>query len=521
MPRNLKSANLGLLARLRSVLVVGVAVVLGGTVLGLHATTAQAQDRTVTIVLSEEPEIVDPCTSSRSNVGRVIKQNVAESLTEIDPHDGTITPRLATSWEKRNDLTWEFKIRPGVKYHDGTLFNAQAAVDSINRIMSPTLDCEVRTKFFGGVKLTPRAVDDLTLEITSDKPMPILPTMMGTVTVYKPRVDINTYDRSPIGTGPYRFVSWTVGQEIILERFDGYWGKRPQVERGRYIWRTEPAVRAAMVLTGEADIVPNIAVQDANQPELDFSYPNSETTRLRLDVSQPPLNDRRVRLAMNYAVDRNALRGSIFSKDVIPATQLVFPSINGHNPDLKVFPYDPEKAKQLLAEARRDGVPVDKPIHMVGRINIYPNATEAMQALQAMFTTVGLKTDLKMLEVSQWLKVWRPPYPEPRQPIAIQGMHDNNNGDAVFTVFNKYHTKGSNSFVSDPKLDELIEKAGVASGDERRRLFQQAFKRANEDIVADVILFHMVGYTRVSKRVNFQPSISTNSELHLEDVTFK
>jgi peptide/nickel transport system substrate-binding protein len=158
---------------------------------------------------------------------------------------------------------------------------------------------------------------------------------------------------------------------------------------------------------------------------------------------------------------------------------------------------------------------------MVGRINIYPNATEAMQAMQAMFTAVGLKADLKMLEVSQWLKIWRPPYPEPRQPIAIQGMHDNNNGDAVFTVFNKYHSKGSNSYVSDPQLDALIEKAGVASGAERRRLFQQAFKRANEEIVADIILFHMVGYTRVSKRINFRPSISTNSELHLEDVTFK
>jgi peptide/nickel transport system substrate-binding protein len=481
----------------------------------------QGQERSITIVISEEPNILDPCMSSQSAVGRVVRQNVAESLTQIDPKDGSVTPRVATSWQKIDSLTWRFTLRPGVRYHDGTPFNAQAAVDSINRIMSPTIDCGIRTQFFGGVKLTPRAVDDLTLEIKSDVPMPILPTNMGTVTMYKPKVPNNVYDREPVGTGPYKFVRWKVGQEVILERFAGYWGKAPQVERARYIWRAESAVRAAMVLTGEADIAPTITRQDANQPELDFSYPNSETTRLRLDLSQPPLNDRRVRLALNYAVDREALRGTVVSKDVIPATQLIFPTINGHNPDLKVFPYDPEKARQLLAEARRAGVPVDSTIYLIGRTTMYPEATETMQALQAMYTAVGLKTELSMLDNAVYIKYNRKPFATPRKPIALQNMHDNNNGDAQFTAFANYHSKGANSYFEDKDLDALIEQARATSGPERRKLWQQLFKRANDEIVGEVMLFHMVGYTRVGKRVNFIPSIATNTEIRIQDVTFK
>ena len=254
---------------------------------------------------------------------------------------------------------------------------------------------------------------------------------------------------------------------------------------------------------------------------MDFSYPNSETSRLRIDGSRAPLNDIRVRQALNLAVDRDAIRGTILSKDVIPATQLVVPSINGHNPALKVWGYDPEQAKKLLAEAKADGVPVDKTIHLIGRINIYPNATEVMEALQAMYEAVGLKTKLQMLEVSQWVEILQKPYAEDRPPVLLQSQHDNNNGDAVFTVFNKYHSKGANSTLSDSTLDGFIQKAETAVGAERRMLWQKGFKRINDEIVADVPLFHMVGYTRVGKTIRYQPTISTNSELHLEDMSFR
>jgi peptide/nickel transport system substrate-binding protein len=498
----------------------GAAAILALT--GMAVATAPAQAaKIVTVVLSEEPEGLDGCNSNRSTVGRVAKQNIVETLTEIDPKDGAITPRLATSWSKINETTWQFKLRQGVKFHDGAPFNATTAAQALSRTMDTGLDCETRTKSFGDLKLSSKVIDDYTLEISANKPVPILPTRMGVVSLSSPNTPTDKLVLDPIGTGPYKFKSWTPGQEIVIERFDGYWGPKPEVDGARYIWRSESTVRAAMVQVGEADIAPNIAVQDATDPSMDFSYPNSETTRLRIDLTRPPLDDKRVRLALSYAFDREALRGSILSKDIEHATQIIVPSINGHNPSLKPREYNPEKAMQLIAAAKAAGVPVDKEILILGRTNIYPNGTEAMEAMMAMFQSVGLNVKLRMTEVGTWLTYLTKPYDENRGPILLQAQHDNNNGDAVFSIFNKYACDGAQSSMCDPALDALISKASTLSGDERRAAWQEVNRMIYEDEVADVWMYHMVGYSRAGNRINFTPSISTNSELHLEDITFK
>ena len=480
-----------------------------------------AEDGEITIVLSEEPDIIDPCEASRSNVGRIVKQNVTETLTEIDPDDGSITPRLATEWEQIDDLTWRFKLKEGVKFHDGEPFNAETARTAILRTLDERIDCEIRIKFFGGMQVTPEPVDEYTLDIKTAEPAPILPTMMGTMTITSPNTVEGERTRDPIGTGPYRFVSWTPGTSVVLERFPDYWGEQPEVAKVTYVFRGESAVRAAMVAAGEADIAPNIAVQDATDPDMDFSYLNSETSSFRIDVDKPPLDDLRVRKAMNLAIDRDAMIGTIFSEDVVKATQFVVPSINGHNPDLEPYPYDPEQAKALLAEAAADGVPVEDEIMMIGRLEIYPNATEHAEATMAMLQEVGFNVKLDMLEVGEWVDTYTKPYAEDRPPQLVQTQHDNNNGDAVFTVFFKYHSDGAQSVLSNPELDALIEKATVSTGEERQQAWQEAFRMVHEDIVADIKMFYMVGYTRVGPRIDFTPDISTNSELQVAKVKFK
>ena len=287
------------------------------------------------------------------------------------------------------------------------------------------------------------------------------------------------------------------------------------------MFRGESAVRAAMVAAGEADIAPNIAVQDATDPEMDHSYLNSETSSFRIDVTKPPLDDIRVRKAMNLAVDRDAMIGTLFSEDVVKATQMVVPSINGHNPNLEPYPYDPEQAKQLLDQARADGVPVDDEITLIGRVEIYPNATEHAEAVMAMLQEAGLNVKLNMMEVAGWVDTYTKPYAEDRPPQLVQTQHDNNNGDAVFTVFFKYHSDGAQSVLSDPKVDELIETATVSTGEERQKAWQEAFRMVHEDLIADIMMFHMVGYTRVGPDVDFTPDISTNSELQLSKIKFK
>lgn len=482
---------------------------------------AQQADTDVTIVLETQPDQLDPCQSSKSQVGKVIKQNVVETMTEIDPSTGEIGPRLATEWSQVDDLTWTFMLRDDVVFHDGTPFNAEAMQYSIERTLDESIDCEIRVKFFGGIELTATVKGEYELELKTAQPVPILPTLMGTVVAMSMATPMGEITREPIGTGPYILAEWSPGKQIVLERFGDYWGEEAAVTRATYIWRSESAVRAAMIAQGEADIAPNIAVQDANDDSMDFSFLNSETSRLRIDTEIAPLDDRRVRLALNYATDRDGMMGTIFSDQVIQSTQHVVPGINGHNPDLEPYPYDPERAMELLAEAKADGVPVEDEIVIVGRYNLYPNSEESLQALKAMYDAVGFNTTLRMTEASEWYDLLFKPYAEDRKPSLFQEQHDNNNGDAVFTIFVKYHSEGGQSTISDPVLDDLIDRGGKATGEERTQLYQEAFKRIHEEIVPDVSLFHMVGFTRVNPRLNFRPSIATNSELQLSQIRFE
>jgi peptide/nickel transport system substrate-binding protein len=474
----------------------------------------------VTIVLDVEPRSLDPGELISMFPGQVMMKNILEPLTVMNPADSSLIPRLATSWKRVDANTWHFVLRKGVKFHDGEDFNAEAVVFSIKRLFDKRIESNTRGKFFGGVNMEGRALDHYTLEVKTESPQPLLPTFMGVLPVCSPHTPMDKWTRNPIGTGPYRLVKWDAGQQIVLERFDGYWGKQPQVKKAIYVWRNESSVRAAMVLIGEADLAPNIAKQDANNPDVDHSYFNAETSRLRIGGDwDPPLNDRRVRLALNYAVDRNAIRGSILSKDVVPATQLVVPSTFGHNPDLKVWPYDPKKAKQLLDEARKDGVPVDKEITLIGRIGIHPGAQELMEAVMTMYQAIGLNVKLKMVDPGVYRTYANKPYPAGL--YIMQAMHDNNKGDAGFTGFYFYHCKGGSTVVCDKTVDELIEKAQVATGEERKNLWRATFKRIYEETVSEVMLYHMVGYARIGKRIQYKPSIATNCEIALEQITVK
>ena len=503
---------------------------LKGTLLALSATAllwsttsgfAQGADESVTIVLPGSPDRLDPCETPRSVIGRIIKQNVVETLVELDYANHAVLPRLAESWTQVSPTEWRFKLREGVTFHDGTPFDADAVVYSLERTLDPTLTCITRTKYFGGVELTAKAADPHTVVFTTATPMPILPTLLAQVAISSVNTPKGEYTADPIGTGPFEFDSWTQGENVKLSRFDGYWGAAPKIAGATYVWRTESSVAAAMVATGEADLAFSIAPQDATDPATDKVYPNSETAMFRLSVDIPPLNDIRVRKAINLAIDRQAFLGTVVSPEAELAEQQVGPSVLGHNPNLKPWPYDPEQAKALLAEAAADGVPVDTEIRMIGRPAMFANSSEFVEAAAEMLRAVGLNIKLDNLEMTQWLAMANKPFAPDRQPNVFLTMHDNNGGDAAFTAFFKYDSDGRQSEIHDPEIDSLIERAGAASGEERAALYQEAFRRVYEDIVADAPLFHMVNYMRVGERLDFTPTIANAVELQLTKLNVK
>jgi peptide/nickel transport system substrate-binding protein len=428
-------------------------------------------------------------------------------------------PELATEWTQKDDLTWTFTLREGVKFHDGSDFDADDVVASITRLKSEALACFTDVKFFSDVEFTPTVKGPYELELKTSRPVPILPTLLSFLAVNTDSIS-DEPSRAPIGTGPFKFTSWTAGQEIVVDAFDGYWGEKPVVTKATYLFRTESSIRASMVAIGEADIAPSIAMQDATNADMDFGYLNSETLRLRLDGMIAPTDDVRVRKAINHAIDREAFVGSLLPEDVIIATQLVGPSIFGHNDALVPYSYDPELAKQLLAEAAADGVAVDTPLKLIGRQNIYPNSQEVLTAIVSMLQDVGLSVSLEITETAQNYQLMTRPFAEDRANMLMEDQHDNNAGDASFTLYSKYHTDGAQSTVSDAVIDDLITRGTAAVGDERQQLFRDAFERLHDELAADVELFHMIGFTRVNPRVQFTPTIATNTELQLSQITF-
>lgn len=492
------------------------ALVLGGM---LAATPVMAQEHDVTIVLPEQPANLEPCRSIRADIGRVINMNITETLTDINVDTGTVEPHLATEWEQVNDTTWRFTLRDDVTFQDGSAFNADAVVNSINRLMNPNLTCDSRSKF-GDVTLTPSAVDEHTVEIKSDIAMPIMPTLMGTVQIVSPKLPFDKEVNEPVGTGPYTLEE-ADNEHIVLVRSDSYWGEAPTVERATFVWRSESAIRAAMVETGEADLTPAIAVQDATNPDTDIAYLNSETTRMRIDMQIPPLDDIRVREALNRAIDWDGMGEALFGSEVLRASQMVPPGTNGFNDQIKPWTFDPDRARELIEEARADGVPVDTEITIIGRNGFFPNSSESLQAMQALWSEIGLNITIQELEAADWVRYLDKPFPEERGPTLFQQQHDNNTGDAGFTAPVMYTSEGQYSTVQNPELDAVILDAMTSAGAERGEKFAEAFRIVHDEVIADVPMYHMIGYVRVSPRIDYTPNLKTNGEVRLSAIGFK
>ena len=469
---------------------------------------------------------LEPCNTSNAVNGLVTRENVLETLTELDVNDGSVKPRLATDWEQQPDGAWRIHLREGVTFSDGAAFDAEALKYSTDRFFNPNLStasCLNRERFFSDASIEVRVVDDYTVDFISTPVDPILPRRLSQLVIASPNTPMDELTNDPIGTGPYVVTNYVPDQTVVLERRDEYWGELPETEQATYIWRSESAVRAAMGETGEADIALEIAPTDASNPETDLPYFNSETTRLRFAVGAPPLDDIRVRQAIKYAVDREAL-ATLLNPGAELATQTVLPSVFGYNDELPQQEYDLDRARELIAEARADGVPVDATIRFINRDVLFSNTNEFAQAVQGMLAEIGLNLQYSNLSSPQWIQAMQRPTEDGTAAMLMDSI-DNNMGDAIFSVWTRYYSNRENgggnvSDFGNAEFDRLYDAAVTAGGDERRQLLEDAFKVVY-DAHIELPLFHMVGIARVSPRITFQPTLALVQELQLSQVTYK
>ncbi|MFC3997924.1 ABC transporter substrate-binding protein [Nocardiopsis sediminis] len=472
---------------------------------------------TLRVVLAQEPPNLDPCEGSLTSIGVVVRSNISEPLIERDPVSGELEPLLATEWEQTEPTTWTLDLRSDVTFHDGQPFTAEDAAFSIDRAVNSDLNCNVDGYVFDGKDLEVEAVDDTTVTVTTEDPDPVMPLRLSFIEVVPRTTSTGTKVREPVGTGPYAMEGWETGVSISLRRNDDYWGEAPAFPEARYVWRSEPAVRAAMITRGEADLATGLNPEDATEDN-SVAYPNNETTALRLDGREAPLDDIRVRRAIDLAIERQDIADTLYDGLAEPAAQLVPDGVVGYNPDLEPTVPDPEAARDLVAEAAADGVPVDRRISLVARNGQFPRVAETAEALQYQLAAVGLNVEITMLDTAAHLQYQIRPMAENVGPVALLVMHGNQTGDAAFTIGQYMMSEGAQSTFGTAEMDERIADAGALSGDERADALAGILAVQNEDIAQFAHIAHMQGLMGISRTVRYEPNSASGDELRLSEV---
>lgn len=475
-------------------------------------------DETLRVVLTQEPPTLEACDANLTSTGVVVRSTVTEPLVERNPSTGDLEPLLATEWEQTGDTEWTFTVRDDVTFQDGTPFDAEAAAHSIDRAVNGALGCDVEGYVFGDDDLEVAATDATTLTVTTPSPDPILPLKLSFIEIVSPETSADEMVREPIGTGPYAIGEWQAGTKITLERNDDYWGEAPQFATVEYQWRSEGTVRAAMITSGEADIALGLSAEDGIG-DLGVSYPNNETIALRFSGQTAPLDDIRIRQAINYAIDREGIVSSLYPDGDTVAAQLIPEGIVGFNSDLEPWAYDPEEAKSLVEAAEADGVAVDTKIIMPVRTAQFPKVSELGEVLREQLAAAGLNVELRMVDTTQHLQYQTKPFVTDEGPIAMLVQHGNQAGDAQFTVEQYMLTGAAQAEFGDPALDELITEARNLTDDERQAAYQEVFAYERENVVALAPIAHQTVMLGLSDRVNYEPNSSTGDELRIKEVT--
>ncbi|EWG97764.1 hypothetical protein Q427_34270 [Halomonas sp. BC04] len=451
-----------------------------------------------------------------------------EALTARDPGTGDLLPGLATDWEQIDDHTWHFHIREGVQFHDGSALNAEVAAFGLDWTWNADRRGSLSIRGFMGPSMEFRAVDEYVLEITLAEPDPLLPTRLYASTIPSKKQIENSVDEwltSPVGTGPYRFVEWDRGNHVIVERNEDWWGfgnndaqGYPEYERATFLIRTENASRISGLRAGEVDFAERLT-PDVCLAELDdrcLEAPASSIIFIKLDNVHPVLGDDRVRMAISHAMDREAI-GEVILGGAQPASQLVSEGVTGFVEDLEPHEFNMDRARELLDEARADGVPVDSmPLRLIARQDSFPANDQVLEIVLESLNQLGItNVNASILEPSSFNPTWLTNYHEIEEDRGVMALHRHPDEwfDLAPTASNYFVCDGAPSSYCNPEADELYRKGAAATGEEREQYFQELSRIVYEDnpyiMMVNQPLFHGVNH----ESLEWSPRIDMSIQL--------
>ena len=465
----------------------------------------------LTIGLASEPTAIDPHfhnlgpnnAMSRHIFDRLILQNELQQL----------EPGLAVSWEPIDDLTWEFKLREGVKFHDGSDFTADDVLCTWDRAPNvPNSPSSFATYTKGK---TVEKIDDYTVHFKTEAPYPLMANDVSTVTIVSDEVGCQATTAefndgaAAMGTGPFKFVSYTPGDSIVVERNDDYWGEKPIWTKITFKPIKSGPARVAALLAGDVDVIASVPTTDVTTlaKNEDVSLSQGVSNRviyLHLDhdrTTSPfvkangggdienPLQKLEVRKAISMAINRDAIVDRVMEGVAIKAGQLLPDGFFGVSDKLSPVDYDPEAAKAMLAEA---GYPDGFELTIHGPNDRYINDAKIAEAIGQMLTRIGIKTTVETMPRSVYFgRASRGgPNDTPEFSFILVGWGAGS-GEAssplksLIATHNPDKGWGSSNRgrYSNPEFDALLETALATVDDEKRQaLLAEATEMAIEDV---------------------------------------
>ena len=432
-----------------------------------------AQSKDVLTVAGHEANLtLDPIATTMRTVITHTRPLMFDTLVSRD-EKGQVRPSLATSWKTINELTWEFSLRKGVKFHNGEKFDASSVQKTYGILLDPK-QRKSQGFLWSGIDRIEK-IDDYTVRIHTKKPMGTLLSNLAIGALVPPSYNYETFGTKPIGTGPYKFVEWVRGDHLTVEANNSYWRGSPSFKKVIWYPMAEESTRVATAMTGEVDIISVIpthmaSVLDANPNVNLMSVTSINTPHLALGgkartgpVGGNPL----VLKAIAHAIDRDRIAKEAFRGYAWPASSSHAPGVLGHCP-VDFGGYDPEKSKKLLAQAGfPDGISGLDSWYVKGA---YPNIDEVAVLIHDMLRNVGIHVDIRIApdwavagpllnggNFNVWYEAW-----------------NNYVLDADFFLSFNFHSKGRyrEGFERYPvwqEMDKLIEQARFNHDQDKRR----------------------------------------------------
>ncbi len=430
--------------------------------------TAASTKDTIVIAQGTDAISLDPAKHTTFTTQSIL-WHIYEPLVTRDA-TGTYKPMLATEWKTLNDTTWQFKLRAGVKFHNGDPFTADDVKFTFDRALDPATKSPTRANLTQIKRVD--VVDPLTVNFITDGAYPLLLYRLTEVSdssvivpmKYLKEKGDDILTTKPVGTGPYTFVSWKKDEQLELAANPSYWGPKPAIKRAIFRPIPEAAARVAELKSGGVDLIVDVPPEqvpglDGGATKVDV-VPSDFTMMVVFNTIEPgPLQNRAVRQALNYAVDVDSIIKNVMGGYAQRVAVSLAKEAVGYPKAVQPYLYDPAKAKQMLADA---GYPNGFKVPFISRSGRYLKDREVVEAVAGYLNKVGVQTDLQFVEAGVWSDISNR---HGRSGLSYPGW---SGPDAELVWYNILFTGQLQSYYSNRDVDALIT-AGRTTLDDSKR----------------------------------------------------